>query len=83
MQTSRPHTPSPGPRPGRLYGSSVIENGLQLAVTREMVKDAPSVDSVGPTSATRRTRPCTRYYDGHLGDDAQATSGQGGYAEGT
>jgi uncharacterized protein (TIGR02271 family) len=58
-----------------LYGSSVSENGLQLAVTKDMVKDAPGVDPDGHIS-DEENDALYRYYDGYLGDAAQTTSGQ-------
>ena len=65
-----------------LYGSSVSENGLQLAVTKDMVKDAPGVDPDGHIS-DEENEALYRYYEGYLGDAAQTTSGQGHLAGGS
>jgi uncharacterized protein (TIGR02271 family) len=53
-----------------LYGASASGDDLQLAVTKDMVKDAPSVDSDGHISDSEN-EALYRYYDGHLGGSAQ------------
>ena len=50
-----------------LYGSSTSDNGLQLAVTKDMVKDAPGVEPDGHISDSENDALYT-YYDGYLGD---------------
>ena len=65
-----------------LYGSQYTEDGnLQLAVTKDMVKDAPGVDADGAIDDSENEALYT-YYQGHLGDAAQATTGQQDYAAG-
>ncbi len=69
-----------------LYGSSTSENGLQLAVTKDMVKDAPGVEPDGHIS-DEENEALYRYYDGYLAGTTQAGGGtheeQLGYAETT
>ena len=60
-----------------LYGSRTSGDNLQLAVSKDMVKDAPSVDPDGHISDDEN-EALYRYYDGHLGDTTQqAPQGQG------
>ncbi|MEP7022255.1 MAG: PRC and DUF2382 domain-containing protein [Actinomycetota bacterium] len=62
-----------------LYGSSTSGEDLQLAVSKDMVKDAPSVDPDGHISESDNDALYT-YYAGHLGDTSAPTGGD--YAEG-
>ena len=50
-----------------LYGSQAANDGLQLAVTKDMVKDAPGVDADGHISDSENDALYT-YYNGYLGD---------------
>ncbi len=60
-----------------LYGSRTSGDNLQLAVTKDMVKDAPGVDPDGHIS-DEENEALYRYYDGYLGNTAQpASEGQG------
>jgi uncharacterized protein (TIGR02271 family) len=70
-----------------LYGSRTDGDNLMLAVTKDMVKDAPGVDADGHIGAEENTALYT-YYQGHLGEGTQAsqrdTPAQGQqYTEGT
>ena len=56
-----------------LYGSRSDGDNLQLAVTRDMVKDAPSVDVDGHIEDSENEALYT-YYEGYLNDSAQQTS---------
>jgi uncharacterized protein (TIGR02271 family) len=56
-----------------LYGSSTTGDSLQLAVSKDMVKDAPSVDADGHIEDSEN-EALYRYYDGYLGNPTQ---GQG------
>jgi uncharacterized protein (TIGR02271 family) len=56
-----------------LYGSRTTGDNLQLAVSKDMVKDAPSVDSDGHIEDSEN-EALYRYYDGYLGNPTQ---GQG------
>jgi uncharacterized protein (TIGR02271 family) len=56
-----------------LYGSRTTGDDLQLAVSKDMVKDAPSVDSDGHIEDSEN-EALYRYYDGYLGNPTQ---GQG------
>jgi uncharacterized protein (TIGR02271 family) len=60
-----------------LYGARTDGDALQLAVTKDMVKDAPGVDADGHIGQDENDALYT-YYAGHLGDSAQD---QGQYAE--
>ena len=51
-----------------LYGSSVDGDTLKLAVTKDLVKDAPGVDADGHTSDEENDALYT-HYSGYLGDD--------------
>ena len=53
-----------------LYGSQTDGDNLRLAVSKDMVKDAPGVDPDGHISDDEN-EALYRYYDGHLGDTAQ------------
>jgi uncharacterized protein (TIGR02271 family) len=57
-----------------LYGSSTSGENLQLAVSKDMIKDAPSIDPDGHISDSENDALYT-YYSGHLGDSAQRTGG--------
>ena len=50
-----------------LYGSRTSGDSLQLAVSKDMVTDAPSVDADGHISDSENDALYT-YYDGYLGD---------------
>ena len=59
-----------------LYGSRADGGSLQLAVSKDMVKDAPSVESDGHISGAESDELLT-YYAGHLGDtDGDSARGQ-------
>ncbi len=58
-----------------LYGSNASADGLQLAVTKDMVKDAPSVDADGHIGGGENDA-LYDYYAGYLGDSTQQASGQ-------
>ncbi len=63
-----------------LYGSQSTGNGLQLAVTKDMVKDAPGVEADGHIEDSENDALYT-YYNGYLGSAAASgTSDQGQYA---
>ena len=63
-----------------LYGSQTTGQGLQLAVTKDMVKDAPGVEADGHIGDGENDALYT-YYNGYLGSAAAPdTSGQGQYA---
>jgi uncharacterized protein (TIGR02271 family) len=62
-----------------LYGSQASGDSLQLAVSKDMVKDAPSVDTDGHISGAESDELLT-YYAGHLGDNSAVTDGD--YARG-
>jgi uncharacterized protein (TIGR02271 family) len=62
-----------------LYGSQADGDSLQLAVSKDMVKDAPSVDTDGHISAAESDELLT-YYAGHLGNGSAVTNGD--YARG-
>jgi uncharacterized protein (TIGR02271 family) len=62
-----------------LYGSSTSGEDLQLAVSKDMVKDAPGVDPDGHISESDNDALYT-YYAGHLGGTTAPTGGD--YAEG-
>jgi uncharacterized protein (TIGR02271 family) len=53
-----------------LYGSRTDGDTLHLAVTRDMVKDAPGVDADGHIGPDENDALYT-YYAGHLGDSGQ------------
>ncbi len=53
-----------------LYGSRTDGDNLQLAVTKDMVKDAPSVDPDGHIEGDDNEALYT-YYEGHLGHGSQ------------
>jgi uncharacterized protein (TIGR02271 family) len=59
-----------------LHGSQPTAAGLQLAVTKEMVKDAPGVEADGHIEDTENDALYT-YYDGYLG--APVAAGDGGH----
>ena len=60
-----------------LYGSRTEGGSLQLAVSKDMVKDAPGVEPDGHIS-DEENEALYRYYDGYLADSAQpAPQGQG------
>ncbi|HEY0718235.1 MAG TPA: PRC and DUF2382 domain-containing protein [Streptosporangiaceae bacterium] len=63
-----------------LYGSRTNGDNLQLAVTRDMVKDAPGVDADGHIGESEN-EALYEYYAGHLGDSAQGTPAGGEYAQ--
>ena len=63
-----------------VYGSHATEEGLQLAVTRDLVKDAPGVDADGHIGEDENEALYT-YYNGYTGDGAPAQ--QQSYTEGT
>jgi uncharacterized protein (TIGR02271 family) len=58
-----------------LYGSRADGGNLQLAVTKDMVKDAPGVEADGHIEGSENDALYT-YYNGYLGDAAQEASGQ-------
>ncbi len=68
-----------------LYGAQITGEGLQLAVTKDMVKDAPGVEADGHIEDSENAALYT-YYNGYLGDNTARdtatpdTSGQGQYA---
>jgi uncharacterized protein (TIGR02271 family) len=59
-----------------LYGSRTTGDNLQLAVSKDMVKDAPSVDSDGHIEDSEN-EALYRYYEGYLGSSTQNTPTQG------
>jgi uncharacterized protein (TIGR02271 family) len=59
-----------------LYGSQATASGLQLAVTKDMVKDAPGVEADGHIEDSENDALYT-YYDGYLG--APVAAGDGGH----
>ncbi|MEP7022432.1 MAG: PRC and DUF2382 domain-containing protein, partial [Actinomycetota bacterium] len=62
-----------------LHGSQADGDSLQLAVSKDMVKDAPSVDTDSHISGAESDELLS-YYAGHLGDSSQAADGD--YAPG-
>jgi len=58
-----------------LYGSRLNDGTLTLAVTKEVVKGAPNIDTDGPTDYDEQ-QTLYDYYSGYLGQ----TGGQTGYA---
>jgi uncharacterized protein (TIGR02271 family) len=52
-----------------LYGSQATASGLQLAVTKDMVKDAPGVEADGHIEDSENDALYT-YYNGYLGGSA-------------
>jgi uncharacterized protein (TIGR02271 family) len=50
-----------------LYGSRITGDNLQLAVTKDMVKDAPGIEADGHLEGTEN-EALYSYYAGHLGD---------------
>jgi uncharacterized protein (TIGR02271 family) len=68
-----------------LYGSRTDGDNLQLAVTKDMVKDAPGIDPDGHLDGGDNEALYT-YYEGHLGNgsqDAPVQDQSQGYAGGT
>jgi uncharacterized protein (TIGR02271 family) len=65
-----------------LYGARTSGDNLQLAVTKDMVKDAPGVEADGHIGDSENDA-LYEYYAGHLGDSGQDTSTGGQYAQGT
>jgi uncharacterized protein (TIGR02271 family) len=59
-----------------LYGSRTSGDNLQLAVSKDMVKDAPSVDADGHIEDSENEALYT-YYEGYLGSSTQNTPAQG------
>jgi uncharacterized protein (TIGR02271 family) len=57
-----------------LYGSRSEGNSLRLAVTKDMVKDAPGIDPDGRIS-DEENDALYRHYDGYLADTTQAGGG--------
>ncbi len=64
-----------------LYGSRADGGSLRLAVTKDMVKDAPGVEADGHIDDSENEALYT-YYNGYLGDTAQDTSYAGETREG-
>jgi uncharacterized protein (TIGR02271 family) len=56
-----------------LYGSRIDGENLRLAVTKDMVKDAPGVEADGHIQDTENEALYT-YYNGYLGGNGQDTS---------
>jgi hypothetical protein len=65
-----------------LYGARTSGDNLQLAVTKDMVKDAPGVEADGHIGDSENDA-LYEYYAGHLGDSGQDASTGGQYAQGT
>jgi uncharacterized protein (TIGR02271 family) len=59
-----------------LYGSRTTGDDLQLAVSKDMVKDAPGVDADGHIADSENEALYT-YYEGYLGSSTQNTPTQG------
>ena len=59
-----------------LHGSRTTGDNLQLAVTKNMVKDAPSVDADGHIEDSENAA-LYDYYAGYLGDSAHDTPARG------
>jgi len=60
-----------------LYGSRAEGEALQLAVTKDMVKGAPSIDADGQI-ADDENGALYDYYAGYLGDSPTLTGAEGG-----
>ena len=60
-----------------LYGSRAEGEALQLAVTKDMVKGAPSIDADGQIGDDENGA-LYDYYAGYLGDSSTLTGAQGG-----
>ena len=58
-----------------LYGSRADGDNLRLAVTKDMVKDAPGVDADGPIGDSE-SEALYEYYAGYHGDGSQQGGGQ-------
>jgi uncharacterized protein (TIGR02271 family) len=58
-----------------LYGSRADGDSLQLAVTKDMVKGAPSLEADGQISESENDA-LYDYYAGYLGDSSQQAGGQ-------
>jgi uncharacterized protein (TIGR02271 family) len=59
-----------------LYGSRTTGDNLQLAVTKDMVKDAPGIEADGRIEGNENEALYT-YYEGYLGSSTQNTPAQG------
>ena len=64
-----------------LYGSRADGDNLQLAVTKDMVKDAPGVDADGHIGDSENDA-LYEYYAGYLGDSSPQDGGQDGQYQG-
>lgn len=64
-----------------LYGSSVRGDQLVLAVPRQLVKDAPSLENDGHLEDSE-TGALYRHYQGHLGSSVRGTAEPGGDTSG-
>jgi len=62
-----------------LYGSRVEGDQLVLAVTKNMVKDAPNVENDGHLEESE-VDALFQYYNGYLGEQVQTTTGNAEYA---
>ena len=60
-----------------LYGSRAEGEALQLAVTKDMVKGAPSIDADGQIGDDENVA-LYDYYAGYLGDSPTLTGAEGG-----
>jgi hypothetical protein len=60
-----------------LYGSRAEGEALQLAVTKDMVKGAPSIDADGQIGDDENSA-LYDYYAGYLGDSSPLTGAEGG-----
>jgi uncharacterized protein (TIGR02271 family) len=58
-----------------LFGSRTAGDNLQLAVTKDMVKDAPGIEADGRIEGAENEALYT-YYEGYLGDSAQGAPAQ-------